>query len=113
MGSIWVCAGCAVFFLPLGCCHSRLSRGVSPKVTACYVWLTDLLQLNITNLAGVPSVVYGILGFDRFFRDVWPTGNDRTNPILEIGSSFRRQYVTEGMQVVFIPVAGRNENTSS
>ena len=31
-------------------------------------WLTRQIQLNIANLAGVPSVVYGILGFTVFVR---------------------------------------------
>ena len=31
-------------------------------------WLTRLIQLNITNLAGVPSIVYGLLGLTVFVR---------------------------------------------
>lgn len=31
-------------------------------------WLTRQIQLNISNLAGVPSVVYGILGYTIFVR---------------------------------------------
>ena len=31
-------------------------------------WLTNLLQLNIANLAGVPSIVYGMLGMVIFVR---------------------------------------------
>ena len=30
-------------------------------------------------------------------------------PFFELGTKFKRQYVTEGMQVVFIPVADRDE----
>jgi phosphate transport system permease protein len=31
-------------------------------------WITRLIQLNIANLAGVPSIVYGILGLTVFVR---------------------------------------------
>lgn len=31
-------------------------------------WLTRLIELNIANLAGVPSIVYGLLGLDLFVR---------------------------------------------
>lgn len=44
---------------------------------AVAVWLTDFIEVNISNLAGVPSIIYGLLGlqiFVRFFaleRSVW------------------------------------------
>ena len=31
-------------------------------------WFARLLQLNISNLAGVPSIVYGLLGLELFVR---------------------------------------------
>lgn len=31
-------------------------------------WLTRLIQMNISNLAGVPSIVYGLLGLTIFVR---------------------------------------------
>src|SRR5207302_987763 len=29
-------------------------------------WITDLIEINITNLAGVPSIVYGLLALGLF-----------------------------------------------
>ncbi|MCX7719626.1 MAG: ABC transporter permease subunit, partial [Candidatus Sumerlaeaceae bacterium] len=29
-------------------------------------WLTDIIEINITNLAGVPSVIYGLLALGLF-----------------------------------------------
>jgi phosphate transport system permease protein len=29
-------------------------------------WLSDLIEINVTNLAGVPSIVYGLLGLGLF-----------------------------------------------
>ncbi len=31
-------------------------------------WLTSLIELNISNLAGVPSIIYGLLGLELFVR---------------------------------------------
>ncbi len=35
-------------------------------------WLNRLLQTNITNLAGVPSIIYGMLGLAIFVRGIEP-----------------------------------------
>jgi len=35
-------------------------------------WLNRLLQTNITNLAGVPSIIYGMLGLAIFVRELEP-----------------------------------------
>lgn len=35
-------------------------------------WLNRLLQTNITNLAGVPSIIYGMLGLAIFVRSLQP-----------------------------------------
>ena len=105
MGSIWVCIGCAVFFLPLGVGTAVFLEEFKPR-NKFLRWLSGILQLNISNLAGVPSIVYGILGMTAFATmfGVFGSPND---PFIELGTQFRRQYMTEGMQVVFLPVEAR------
>lgn len=64
-GSIWACLVCAVTAVPLGVGTAILLEEFRLKGR----WLGRLhgfIQLNITNLAGVPSVVYGILGLTAF-----------------------------------------------
>ena len=56
MGSIWVCIGCSVFFLPLGVGTAIYLEEFKPR-NKFLRWLSDMLQLNISNLAGVPSIV--------------------------------------------------------
>lgn len=107
MGSIWVCVGCAVFFLPLGVGTAIFLEEFRPRNRGLR-WLSDLLQLNISNLAGVPSIVYGILGVTAFATMFGVFGNYK-EPKIEIGADFRRQYLTEGMEVVFIPIESRDE----
>ena len=107
MGSIWVCIGCAMFFLPLGVATAVYLEEFKPR-NKILRWFTGVLQLNISNLAGVPSIVYGILGLTAFASmfGIFGSPND---PTLEIGTKFTRQYLTEGMEVVLLPVAGRDE----
>ncbi|KXG74400.1 phosphate ABC transporter permease PstA [Thermotalea metallivorans] len=63
-GSIWVISLTALFSFPLGVGTALYLEEYSQKGT----WLNKLLQLNISNLAGVPSIVYGMLGLAVFVK---------------------------------------------
>ncbi len=41
-------------------------------------WFTRLIQVNIANLAGVPSIIYGLLGLQIFVRWLEPVTNGRS-----------------------------------
>jgi phosphate transport system permease protein len=60
-GTFWI--GVFVIFLtfPMG-----IAAAVYLEEYASDNWLTRVININIRNLAGVPSVVYGILGFTIF-----------------------------------------------
>ena len=60
-GSFWLIVLTALFSIPVG-----IGAAVYLEEYAKANWLTRLIQLNILNLAGVPSVVYGILGVTVF-----------------------------------------------
>jgi ABC-type phosphate transport system permease subunit len=56
-------------------------RSASPPVVyleeyAKRNWLTDIIEINITNLAGVPSIVYGLLALGIF---VYSSASDRAS----------------------------------
>lgn len=57
-GSLWVVGVSAVASLPLGIGTAVFLEEFAPKGR----WYVRLIEVNIQNLAGVPSVVYGILG---------------------------------------------------
>ncbi|MEO7398473.1 MAG: phosphate ABC transporter permease PstA [Ilumatobacteraceae bacterium] len=57
-GSIWVVGTTAVISLPLGIAAAVYLEEFARKDR----WYNRLIELNIQNLAAVPSVVYGILG---------------------------------------------------
>ncbi|MBN2737795.1 MAG: phosphate ABC transporter permease PstA [Spirochaetales bacterium] len=61
MGSIWVISLVAVFSLPLG-----IGAAIYLEEYAKDNWLKRLIETNIANLAGVPSIVYGLLGLGFF-----------------------------------------------
>ncbi len=64
IGSIWVVGLTALFSFPLGVGTAIYLEEYSNKRS----WFSKLLQLNISNLAGVPSIIYGMLGLAVFVR---------------------------------------------
>jgi len=70
-GTIWLMGVCALFIVPVG------------VATAIYLeeyadndrWYNRLIEVNIQNLAAVPSVVYGILGLAFLVRGPLSLGN--------------------------------------
>ena len=62
-GSIWILGLTALVAFPLSVAAAIYLEEYAPKN-----WFTRLIQLNIANLAGVPSIVYGILGLTVFVR---------------------------------------------
>jgi len=63
LGSLWMMVLTAGISFPLGVGAAIYLEEYSPRN-----WVTRLLQTNIANLAGVPSIVYGILGLAIFVR---------------------------------------------
>ena len=64
------------------------------------------VQINITNLAGVPSIVYGILGFTAFATMFGVFGSTK-DPAFEIGATWFDQFANQQDQVVRVYVDGR------
>ncbi|GMV07896.1 MAG: phosphate transport system permease protein PstA [Gemmatimonadota bacterium] len=62
-GSIWILGLTAVISFPVSVAAAIYLEEYAPRN-----WVTRLIQLNIANLAGVPSIVYGILGLAVFVR---------------------------------------------
>ena len=73
-GSIWICAVCALTALPLGVATAIFLEEYKPKSRSLRA-LHGFVQLNISNLAGVPSIVYGIIGLTAFVQMFGLIGN--------------------------------------
>ncbi len=63
MGSLWVMGLTALLAIPIG-----MGAAIYLELYAGRNWLTRIIQINIANLAGVPSIIYGILGLAVFVR---------------------------------------------
>ena len=61
VGTTLVMLVTAVSAVPLG-----VSAGLYLEEYAAKNWITDLIEINVTNLAGVPSIVYGLLALGLF-----------------------------------------------
>ena len=61
IGSLWLLGLTALFSVPLG-----IGAAVYLEEYAPDNWLTRLIEVNISNLAGVPSIIYGLLGLGIF-----------------------------------------------
>ncbi|OIO86979.1 MAG: phosphate ABC transporter, permease protein PstA [Candidatus Aquicultor secundus] len=62
-GTLWVTALTALFAFPIGVATAIFLEEYAPKNR-----LMNVIDINIANLAGVPSIVYGILGLAAFVR---------------------------------------------
>ena len=62
-GSIWLVAMTAILSFPVGVAAAIYLEEYAPQN-----WVTSLIQTNLANLAGVPSIVYGLLGLAVFVR---------------------------------------------
>ena len=62
-GTLWLMGLTALFSFPVGVGAAVYLEEFAPKNR-----LTSVIEANIANLAGVPSVVYGILGLGVFVR---------------------------------------------
>jgi phosphate transport system permease protein len=61
VGSTLVMVVTACAAVPLG-----VAAGVYLEEYAPRNWMTDLIEINVTNLAGVPSIIYGLLALGLF-----------------------------------------------
>lgn len=63
VGTFWILVLTIIFSVTLG-----VSAGIYLEEYARKGWFSRLLEINISNLVGVPSVIYGILGLAFFNR---------------------------------------------
>jgi phosphate transport system permease protein len=63
-GTLWLMAVCAVFIIPVGVATAIYLEEYADNTK----WYNRLIEVNIQNLAAVPSIVYGILGLAFLVR---------------------------------------------
>lgn len=73
VGSIWLIAIVAVVAFPIG-----VGAGIFLEEFVSDSWWENIIEINISNLAGVPSIIYGLLGLAVFVRVMEPITGGRS-----------------------------------
>jgi phosphate transport system permease protein len=70
-GTLWLMAVCAAFIIPVGVASAIYLEEYANRDR----WFNRLIEVNIQNLAAVPSIVYGVLGLAFLVRGAFSMGN--------------------------------------
>lgn len=92
IGSLWVLVLTSLISLPLG-----IGAAIYLEEYAKKGRLSNILDINISNLAGVPSIIYGLLGLEIFVR------------VMEMGASVLAASYTLAMLILPIIIVSTRE----
>lgn len=92
MGSVWILVLTTIIALPVG-----IAAAIYLEEYAKESKLASLLEVNISNLAGVPSIIYGLLGLEVFVR------------IMEMGASILAGSFTLALLILPIVIVSTRE----
>ncbi|GAB4237550.1 MAG: phosphate ABC transporter permease PstA [Elainellaceae cyanobacterium] len=73
VGSVWLIAIVAIVAFPIG-----VGAGIFLEEFVSDSWWENIIEINISNLAGVPSIIYGLLGLAVFVRLMEPITGGRS-----------------------------------
>ena len=92
MGSVWILILTTIISLPIG-----VGAAIYLEEYAKESKMASLLEVNISNLAGVPSIIYGLLGLEVFVR------------IMEMGASILAGSFTLALLILPIVIVSTRE----
>lgn len=92
MGSVWILVLTTIIALPIGIAAAIYLEEYAKKSK-----LSSMLEINISNLAGVPSIIYGLLGLEIFVR------------IIQMGSSILAGSFTLALLILPIVIVSTRE----
>jgi phosphate transport system permease protein len=92
VGSVLLVGLTAAFALPVG-----IATAIYLEEYGRRGWFSNLIEINIANLAGVPSIIYGLLGLEVFVR------------FLGLGRSLLAGALTLGLLVLPIVIMASRE----
>ena len=92
VGTILVMMVTALSGVPLG-----VAAGIYLEEYASRNWMTDLIEINVTNLAGVPSIIYGLLALGLFVYQ------------FDLGESILAAGLTLGLLILPVVIVGTRE----
>jgi phosphate transport system permease protein len=92
VGTTLVMLVTALAGVPLG-----VAAGIYLEEYAPRNWMTDLIEINVTNLAGVPSIIYGLLALGLFVHQ------------LNLGQSILAAGLTLGLLILPVVIVATRE----
>ncbi len=92
LGSLWTIAITILFAFPVG-----LGAAIYLEEYAGDHWVNRIIQTNINNLAGVPSIIYGMLGLAIFVRALEPVTSGAIFGAADPGSANGRTILSAGL----------------
>ncbi len=92
VGSLLVMLVTFVSAVPMG-----VGAGIYLEEYAPKNWFSDLIEINVTNLAGVPSIIYGLLALGLFVY------------ILDLGQSILTAGLTLGLLILPVVIVATRE----
>jgi phosphate transport system permease protein len=97
LGSLWTIAVTVAVAFPIG-----VGAAIYLEEYAADNRLNRLLRTNINNLAGVPSIVYGILGLGIFVRTLEPLTSGGALGAAEAGTANGRTVLSAGLTLALL-----------
>jgi phosphate transport system permease protein len=91
-GSLWTIFITILFAFPVG-----VGAAIYLEEYAVDNWFNRLIQTNINNLAGVPSIVYGILGLAIFVRALEPLTSGEIFGVVDPTTASGRTILSAGL----------------
>ena len=92
LGSLWTILFTMLLAFPIG-----VGAAIYLEEYASDTWLNRLIQTNINNLAGVPSIVYGILGLAIFVRTLEPLTSGEVFGLVDPTTANGRTVLSAGL----------------
>ncbi len=96
--SAWVGSALVMFVTFLVAVPMGVAAGLYLEEYAPKTWFSYLIEINVTNLAGVPSIVYGLLALGLFVY------------ILDLGQSILTAGLTLGLLILPIVIVSTRES---
>jgi phosphate transport system permease protein len=92
LGSLWTILFTILLAFPIG-----VGAAIYLEEYASDNWLNRIIQTNINNLAGVPSIVYGILGLAIFVRTLEAFTSGKMFGVVNLTSANGRTVLSAGL----------------
>lgn len=92
LGSLWTILFTILLAFPIG-----VGSAIYLEEYASDNWLNRVIQTNINNLAGVPSIIYGILGLAIFVRTLEPLTSGEVFGLVDPTTANGRTVLSAGL----------------